>query len=223
MKFIKSFTLFESTPEMSADIGVFLKDSGISPDFVPHEDFYKYKWLLPKGKKSKWYYAKESNGIYQIPTSKGFLDSVDVELREAVRCLHEMNIPTTPSCSGHFYKEDYYEDVYKDLLKECQSINSTGLELIDPETEEISFIKDKSYKIPWNMKSFVERGIGHGHIGTIGIFDPSKKVITALKEGSHKCSQILEDGDLMLFITNPKNESELKEAWESFTNTIKGM
>lgn len=223
MKFIQSFTLFESTPEMSADLGVFLKDSGISPDFVPHEDFYKYKWLLPKGKKSKWYYAKESNGIYQIPTSERFLDSVDAELKESVRYLHEMDIPTTPSCSGHFYKENYYEDVYNDLIKECQSINSTGLELIDPETEEISFIKDQTYKIPWNRKSFIERGIGHGHIGTIGLFDPSKKVITALKEGTPKCSQILEEDNLTIFITNPKSKSELKEAWGWFTNKIKGM
>ena len=198
------------------------KDSGVSPDFVPHEDFYKYKWLLPKGKKSKWYYAKESDGIYQLPSNDGFIETVDPELREAVGCLHEMGIPTTPSCSGHFYNEDYYESIHNDLIAECHEINSDGLELLNPETGESIIVRDPNYTVPWNKKSFIERGMGHGHIGTIGVYDPSGSIISAVRENQPGCSQILEDGNLMLFITNPKTEDELKEAWGKFTEAVKG-
>lgn len=222
MKFIKSFSLFESTPEMSADLGVFLKDSGVSPDFVPHEDFYKYKWLLPKGKKSKWYYAKESNGFYQLPSSDRFLESLDEELKESVSALHEKGIATTPSCSGHFYDENYYSGVYQDLIRECQEIRDSGLELIDPESDESIIVRDPKYMIPWNEKTFIERGLGHGHIGTIGVYDPSGKIINAVRENKTNCSQILEEGNLMLFITNPQSESELTEAWQKFTEAVVG-
>lgn len=223
MKFIKPFSIFESTPEMAADLRVFLKDSGVSPDFVPHEDFHKYKWLLPKGKKSKWYYAKESNGIYQVPNAKDFLDTVDPEIREAVNRLHEMGMPTTPSCSGHFLNEGYYGQIHDDLIQECQTINTDGMEFIDPESGESHYVKDPGYKVPWNRSSFIERGMSHGHMGTIGVYDPSGKLVAKLSEQMPECAQIMEDGNLMLFVTNPKTEEEMMETWKSFTNSVKEL
>jgi len=38
-----------------------------------------------------------------------------------------------------------------------------------------------------------------------------------------ECAQIMEDGNLMLFVTNPKTEEEMMETWKSFTNSVKEL
>ena len=222
MKFIKTFSIFESTPEMAADLQVFLKDSRISPEFVPHEEFHRYNWLRPKGKKSKWYYAKESDGIYQVPTGKDFVETVDEELKEVVQFLHEKGIPTTPSCAGHFLKTEDYDSIYEDLLDQCKAINTKGIEFIDPVSDEITYIEDSDYKLPWNRSSFIERGMGHGHMGILGIYDPKKQFVKKITENKPGCAQVIENDNLVLFMTNPKSEEELKEAWQVFTDSVIG-
>lgn len=223
MKFIKRFSVFESTPEMSSDPQVFLKDQKISPDFIPHEKFHRHKWLIPKSGRNKWYYQEESNGILSSSLDSEFKETLDPLIREAVEILHKKGIPTTPSCSGHFSEDSHYDKVYEDLVKECGEIRSTGILMMDPQTKEEILLKDPDYILPWGKGSFIEKAREHGKIGVLGFHDPHRKYFNKLEESRIPHSQILRDGDISIFIVSPIEENDLAECWGLFTSSVSSV
>ena len=220
MRFIKKFSIFESTPEMSSDIHSFLDGQKISPDFIPHENFHRYKWLAPKSGKNKWYYQKKSDGILTTSTHRKFGETLDPLIKEAVLEFHRKGIPTTPSCSGHFNHDDHYEEIYKRLEKELKEIRSPGILLVDTETGEETLFEDSDYMLPWTKESFIEKAREHGKMGVLGFHDPERKYFNMLENRRIPHSQIIRDGDISIFITSPNNQDDLLECWSDFTSAL---
>ena len=192
----------------------------ISPGFVPHEQFHRYKWLSPKSSKDKWYYRIPSMGIYQIPENPEFYDTLDGELAEAVKTLHERGIPTTPSCAGHFNDKEVYEDLWVGLNETCSCIRDQGVELVNPEDEKEYFYRNPRFQMPFEKTHFVNQSLDHGRKGVLGMFDPNDKYYNKLQKANIPASQTLKDGTITIFLTSPNNLAQLKECWDSFTKTI---
>jgi hypothetical protein len=192
----------------------------ISPGFVPHEQFHKYKWLSPKSGNDKWYYRIPSMGIHQIPDNPEFYDTLDADLSEAVKFLHKNGVPTTPSCSGHFNEKKVYEDLWVGLSESCSCIRKDGLDLINPENGKTYFYKNPNFQIPFNKSHFVNQSIQHGKMGVLGMVDASDKFYNKLMKANIPNTQTIKDGQVTLFLTSPNSESELEECWQGFTKAI---
>lgn len=192
-----------------------------SPDFIPHESFHKYSWVKPEG--SEWYYSIKRNSPLEIPKSRKFYDTLDSPLEEAVKTLHKKGIPTTPSCSGHFNPDSFYNKIYKSLCSEESEIREKGIRLKDPETNSEYLYKDPTYRIPWEEKSFLDISREHGKKGIIGIVDPMGDIQRCLMESLEKDCQVTRNGNLTFFITSPKDQKSLNSSWESFTDSIKNF
>lgn len=210
---IYSFSIFESLKNGSSPL------EKASPDFVPHETFHKYSWVKPE--KSQWYYSIKRDSPIEIPRSRKFYESLDSPLRESVEILHRKGIPTTPSCSGHFNPDSFYNKIYRDLCSDEEKIRDEGIRLKDPETNNSYIYKNPNYRIPWDQKSFMEISREHGKRGIIGIVDPSGEIQRCLLESPGKECQITRNGNLTFFITSPKNEKELNSSWDYFGDSIK--
>lgn len=192
----------------------------ISPGFVPHEQFHKYKWLSPKSSNDKWYYRIPSMGIYQIPENPEFYDTLDAELGEAVKTLHGRKVPTTPSCAGHFNEKEVYEDLWVGLNETCNCIRDKGVELVNPEDGTEYFYRNPRFKMPFEKTHFVNQSIDHGRKGVLGMFDPQDAYYEKILNARIPNSQTVKDGVITIFLTNPHSEKKLKECWNSFTKSI---
>lgn len=212
---IYSFSIFESIKN-----GSNLLDKA-SPDFVPHEIFHKYSWVKPE--ESEWYYSVKRSSPIEIPKSRKFYDTLDDELREGVEILHKKGIPTTPSCSGHFNPDSFYNRIYKSLCSEEGEIREKGIRMKDPETNRNYIYKDPNYRLPWDNNSFLEISKEHGKRGIIGIMDPSSEIQRFLMESPGKNCQITRNGNITFFVTSPEDKKDLKSSWEYFNNSIKSF
>jgi hypothetical protein len=208
-----SFSVFESLRNGSKLVGK------TSPDFVPHEIFHKYSWLIPEG--SNWYYWIDRKSTIQIPKSKSFYDTLDDPLKDSVFLLHEKGIPTTPSCSGHFNPDSFYEKVFDSLKGEEKEIRGSGIKLKDPESDSIYVYKDLKYRIPWTKESFLEISKDHGRRGVIGVFDEVGNIHRSLIKSPKENCEIVRNEGLTFFLTNPKDNKDLNSSWDHFHKCIK--
>jgi hypothetical protein len=202
------------------DFGYERLDSDPSPDFIPHEEFHKYKWLSNPNK--SWYYRVENDDPLQVSKNPFFIETVDPYLKNTVRYLMGNEIPTTPSCTGHFdMGNDSYLKIYQDLLRDSESIKKEGIKFEDPETGKVSEYKNSDYRLPWDEKSFLERIKENSKFGVIGIFDPKKKFYNSIQNSPIKNTQVIRDEDLTIFLTSANSEIENKNIWEEFETRIK--
>jgi hypothetical protein len=190
----------------------------ISPDFTPHEEFHKHRWLLPSG--GTWYYKLKDLRPCVIPKNSKFSQSLDPELKQLVDFLHSKKIPTTPSCAGHFTSDDEWSTVFDSLSDQKEKIKTTGLELIDPEDGSRYNLKNSNYELPWDKKAFVERAKEHSKFGVLGIYDPGNFFAKNISKKNIPNSQVTKDGSITLFLTSPKSDEELKECWSKLTETF---
>lgn len=189
-----------------------------SPEFTPHEEFHKFRWLKSSG--GKWYYRLKDFKPCVLPKNQNFHQSLDPELQKVVSYLHGKKIPTTPSCSGHFHSPDQWAEKWEDLMSECKEIRGHGLKLTDPEDNFSTTLKDPAYNLPWSKKSFVERAAEHQKFGVLGLYDPGNFFAKKISHAKIPNSQMKKDGALTLFLTSPRNAQELKECWSKFTEAL---
>jgi hypothetical protein len=149
-----------------------LKPWKIYPDLVPHDSFHKGYWLNIDGPES-WYYFFPTNRPYKIPSNDSFYNTLDNDLIKIVKLLHSNNIPTTPSCSGHFDSQDHYVKIYERLLNNASRINTGGVILNNPETGKRYLYKNRNYKLPWNLETFVDKSVDYQTKGVLGFVDPN--------------------------------------------------
>ena len=138
----------------------------IRADLVPHIDFHKGYWF--KSNISDWYYFKEQKRPYTIPEYFNY-SLLDKELLSLIIFLHKKNIPTTPSCSGHFFPEEYFIELYQKIKIEEHLIRSVGLELKNIETQEIINFKDKNYRFTYPQRSFTKLAQPYSKQGILGV------------------------------------------------------
>jgi hypothetical protein len=193
-------------------------DKTISVEFTPHEEFHKYRWLLPKG--GKWYYRMRDFKPMVIPKNKNFISSVDPLLRGSVEFLHSRKIPTTPSCTGHFSNTSEWEEVYDSLIEDAKKIRKDGIILTDAEDGSSYKLKHEKYVIPWKKSIFVERALEHSKFGIIGIYDSGGYFFKKLSRIENPHCQTKKEDAITFFLTSPTNEKELLKCWEDFHKTI---
>lgn len=189
-----------------------------SPDFTPHEEFHKYRWMKPQ--EGDWYYKMKDFKPCILPKNKDFNSSLDPELQEVVSFLHAKKIPTTPSCAGHFCNPSEWEERYDQLEKDADLVRSQGLMIKDPEDNFSYCMKDPTYSLPWNKKAFIERANEHAKFGVIGIYDPGNFFAKKITRSNIPNSQVKKDGALTLFLTSPRSKHQLSECWNRFTESI---
>ena len=191
----------------------------ISPDFVPHEDFHNYRWV--SSGPGNWYYKIPHKADPKIPKNpRDFLKTLDKELIAPVSYLHSLNVPTTPSCSGHFNDPKEYEKIYHSLQNEEKKIRSIGVEFKDPEDDSKFFLKNKKYELPWERDPFVERSVEHSKFGVLGIHDPKDIFYNKILNGNIQNSQLIKNGELTIFLTSPANDSERLKCWKKFNDCL---
>jgi hypothetical protein len=190
----------------------------ISPDFIPHEEFHKYRWIIPSG--GNWYYRIKDLRPYKVPKDPMFLDTIDTELKDIVLFLHSKKIPTTPSCAGHFDSDDKWSDVFDELNNQKKIIRNKGIKLKDPEDGKKFLLKSSNYELPWNKKSFIERARDHSKLGVLGIYDPNNMFAKKMSSSRIPNSQITKEGPITLFLTSPKTPNQLKECWSGLASAL---
>ena len=182
----------------------------IRADLVPHIDFHKGYWF--KSNISDWYYFKEQKRPYIIPEYFNY-SLLDKELLSLVIFLHKKNIPTTPSCSGHFFPEEYFIELYQKIKIEEHLIRSVGLELKNIETQEIINFKDKNYRFTYPQRSFTKLAQPYSKQGILGVLGDFSYIHTI--DGL----TISRDGDITLFHALEGSS----EVWLELENTFRSI
>lgn len=186
----------------------------LSSDLIPHEDFHKGFWL--KTPKCSWYFFYEHPRDYQIPKNTNFYNTLDEELVDLVKYLHEKNMPTTPSCAGHIFPENRYDKIYSELKNIKNDICDNGILLKNPETDRKFFYKNPRYSLPFSRQEFIHEMNEYQKKGVLGFVD-NKNIYENIKDLVP--SQNI-DGITLLFSIG-KSKNNIKNNWKSIENLIK--
>lgn len=168
-----------------------------SPNFVPHEVWDRFVWLLPHEKRREpWYYAAatgEDPASRDLPSDPDFLQTVDPALRPLVSWLHWHGIATGPSCAGHDISKRGFKEIYAGLERDANQIQMDGLMLRDPEDGRDYLMQDESYELPWSsFQEFRQAAEEHQPIGWLPFYTTDPRVELAL--GAHSGFEIKPTG-----------------------------
>lgn len=181
---------------------------------IPHTDFHKGIWL--SNENVPWYFFLKTKRENKIPNSPSFYGSVDDCLIPIVKKLHNNNIPTTPSCAGHFENRKYYSEIY-DLLKIFEENLKTGEILHDDENDRQFYYENKNYTLPWSKNIFLDKINDYQKNGVIGFSDNNGKIFKRLKNKGY--SKLFDNGITIITI-KPKNISDMEKSWKVVYNDL---
>lgn len=187
------------------------------PDLIPHKYFHKGVWLSEKN--TPWYYFMKTNRPFVIPTNKSFYNTLDNTLKPIVKLLHSNNIPTTPSCSGHFKPKDHFSDTYDYLKMNQKKINNSGVILKDDENGKHYFYKNKNYVLPWSKEDFLDKIENYQKKGVIGLVD-NNNIGYELADEDY---DVFNDNGITLIITNSKTPKENQKIWNNIFVKLKNI
>lgn len=187
----------------------------LSPDFIPHQDFHKGYWLNIN-EPNPWYYFFPTVRSYDIPKDYKFYDSLDRDLLNITKLLHNYKIPTTPSCSGHFSPPEYYVDIYSKLKQNEDKIRSNGVILNNKETSKNYYYKNPSYTLPWSQNEFVDRSLDYQTKGVLGIVDPSAKLFDYISNEL----DCMHDGGITIVFENSTNSIDKSQNWNQLYKSV---
>lgn len=194
----------------------------ITPDLIPHKEFHNGAWLRSPSE-TGWYYFREGKNN-NIIRNKDFLKSVDAPLRELVKLLHEKEIKTTPSCSGHCHGKGQLKSIYSSIEKDLDLIRQDGLELMDIETGKKILFREDEYALPWNKSDFVNKLDEYQHNGIIGIKPGRNKLIgKRLLELDVPRFEVENSGPIILLSTSGSGDENNADVWKKLTREIKRM
>lgn len=190
-----------------------------SPDFIPHEEWDEYAWLLPPPRGNEpWYYAvkRRAQPSLRAPVPEAsFLETVDTPLRELVSFLHQRDIPTGPSCAGHDISHEDFQSIYEGLLKDRRQVRQQGLLLWDPEAQRVVQFKQPKYDLPWDFRGFLKRAQAHQPIGWLPFYTDDPRAKEAV--GSWPRFEVLQRGDGMFAV---KTKEPSPHVWERATDIV---
>jgi hypothetical protein len=98
-----------------------------------------------------------------------FMESVDPPLRDLVEFLHQRNITTTPSCSGHCKSERNFAKLWDDLKADEADVRQNGLVMKEIESGERFLFRDPAYQLPWTKETFIDRVTDYQQKGILGL------------------------------------------------------
>jgi hypothetical protein len=192
-----------------------VKQWKINPDLIPQKDFHKGYWLNID-EPNPWYYFFPAQRSFRLPASRDFYKTVDKDLIKSVKLLHSKGIPTTPSCSGHFYGPDHYLEVYEKLLTNAKDIIDEGVVLRDSETGTKYFYRNPAFQLPWDHNSFIERSLVYQVTGVLGFVDLEKALYKLLRPDF----EVDYDNGITLVFERSDNEEEKNLRWNELYQTL---
>jgi hypothetical protein len=177
-------------------------------DLIPHTMFHKGIWL--SNKNVPWYFFLKTNRDFEIPNSPTFYESVDECILPTIKKLHSYDIPTTPSCSGHFEDKKYYSDIYNQL-RDFEFNLRKGEILHDDENDRKFYYENGNYKLPWQKNEFLSKIIDYQKKGVIGFVDNDGEVYRRLKSQRYKKHF---DNGITLILINPTEYVDMEKTWK---------
>lgn len=192
-----------------------VKQWKINPDLIPQKDFHKGYWLNID-EPNPWYYFFPAKRSFKLPASKDFYRTLDQDLIKAVKLLHSKGIPTTPSCSGHFYGPEHYSEVYTKLLSNAERMIDEGVVLRDSETGTKYFYRNPAFKLPWDLNSFVDRSLVYQITGVLGFVDFEKALYRLLESGF----EVDHSDGITLVFERSDNVEEKSLRWNELYQTL---
>lgn len=192
----------------------------ISPELIPHAQFHKGIWLFSLRQPGWYYFLKKKNPNHI--RNKSFLDSVDEPLKELVKHLHERNIRTTPSCSGHHISERDLSRFYTELEGDQEMICGEGLYLKDVESDEVYLFREPDYRLPWTRQQFLDKLESYQPRGVLGMrLGNKRKVKTMIKSMKVDGARVTEQEGITFIFTNENAWREDGQVWKEVTEQIK--
>jgi hypothetical protein len=190
----------------------------ISSDLIPHDQFHKGAWLRAA---SGWYYFFEYEQTYKIPTDSSFYDTIDPQILPIIKFLHSKEIPTTPSCEGHFYDEKHYKRLYNKLQKETYLIRIKGL-TIKNESFKCKY-GNRHYTLPWTESEFIKKVLIYQTTGVLGFKDDNRKYYDILQFTKERNITTTHDHNTTLIITNSGNKEDMITNWKVVESLLKNV
>ena len=185
-------------------------------DLIPHEDFHKGYWL--KTNNCPWFFFYEAPRNYEIPKNKNFYNTLDDDLKPLVQFFHSKNIPTTPSCSGHIQDDEHYDKIYKSLRDTTKEIKSSGVELINPESNKKFFYQNSKYDLPISNEEFVEKLRDYQKKGVLGFVDNLNLYNKMKRE-----IPVEKSDDVTLIMSEGKTPKQITRNWKNIGKLIQSL
>lgn len=129
------------------------------------EQFAWCDWWTPARQGRSWFFHTRRE-LVAPPSHTVDFDTLDTGVAGLVGKLHGWNIPTWPSCEGHWFDPNRAKEMYAQLQKDAWSVQNTGLPLKHVETGKHIHFYSPRWHLPWpTWHSFfldVSRGNGLG-------------------------------------------------------------
>jgi hypothetical protein len=190
-----------------------------TPDFVPHSQFHTGVWLLSE-KRPGWYYFMKKKNNHLIHNDQ-FMESVDPPLRDLVEFLHQRNITTTPSCSGHYKSERNFAKLWDDLKADEADVRQDALVMKEIESGERFRFRDPAYQLPWTKETFIDRARNYQQKGIVGlrVNGEIKNQLLQLKRDDITT----EERDGYVFFRITEGDGDNREKWKWLTSQVKAV
>ena len=180
-----------------------------------------------------WFYSCDhKNWYYYRPRIKSDFDptnldnTLDKNIKKLNKLLTKNGFKTMPSCEGHKRSDEFVKKAYNNLLSDANKIRTTGLWLINCENDNLHFLFDPNWKLPFTFEKF-KAEIGSNSIvrGYIGFETKDKELI-------QNCIDILNNlggidcrfnkGVLEILNSSP-NDKERKDNWKAIYNILEDI
>jgi hypothetical protein len=150
---------------------------------VPVERFNDYRWWEPQRfhKSPRWFYGFPAQNHHRVASSAR-LDTVDKQLRPLVALCQQNNIPTLPSCAGHFPPERALKALYLGIKRDSAWVRGHGLTLRCSESGTIKVYRNPTWSLPPYEKwaKPIRKANGSGRIGFV-FSDTDPRVIPLIQ------------------------------------------
>lgn len=192
-------------------------------DPIPVGKLRFYDWFYSCDHKD-WYYYKPRKKADFDPANLD--NNLDKNIKKINKLLTDNNFKTMPSCEGHTRSENFVQKTYDNLINDAKKIRSTGLWLRNCENDNLYFLLDPNWKLPFT-KDQLKESIGENSIvrGYVGFETNDNKLIQF-------CIDILNDlggiecrykkGVLEIINSSPKDE-ERKDNWKAVYSILEEL
>ena len=146
----------------------FKSQSGVGIDFIPVKSMHQKSWYKSPYH-TDWYYHVPRKSGSGSDDFKRLGDTIDPCMSSLVEKFHMMNIPTMPSCQGHYHSDEEIIRKFISLTSDAEKIRSKGLKLQCVETGDCIVLMDSEWRLPWSMNEFVRLVSKTSETGYLGI------------------------------------------------------
>jgi len=192
-------------------------------DPIPVEKLRFYDWFYSCDHKSWYYYKTRAKADFDPANLDNTLDK---NIKKINKFLTKNGFQTMPSCEGHNRSDSFVENVYENLINDAKKIKTTGLWLRNCENDNLHFLFNPKWNIPFTLDQLKEQ-IGSNSIikGYIGFETKDKELI-------QNCIDILNnlggidcryyDGVLEILNISP-NKRERADNWKAIYSILKEL